>query len=152
MQPVVTIGSRGIFAMEITRFSIGQLAKQVKCKVETVHYYEKSGLMPKPPRTEGGHRIYDLSHIKRLNFIRRCRELGFTIAQIKELLKFIDEPNHYCGEVKAMAMLQSKEVQRKMDDLQRLKLALNEMMIKCKGENYSIDDCPIIEALYIENK
>ena len=74
--------------MERTLFSIGQLAKRAKCKVETVHYYEKTGLMPDPPRTEGGHRLYDLKHIKRLCFIRRCRELGFSIAQIKELLRF----------------------------------------------------------------
>lgn len=137
--------------MNTTQFSIGQLARQVKCKVETVHYYEKSGLMPEPPRTEGGHRIYALSHIKRLNFIRRCRELGFSIKQIKELLRFIDEPDHYCGEVKAMAMLQAREVQQKIDDLNRLKFALNEMVGRCKGSGYSIDDCPIIDALYIEN-
>ena len=137
--------------MNTTQFSIGQLARQVNCKVETVHYYEKSGLMPEPPRTEGGHRIYALSHIKRLNFIRRCRELGFSIKQIRELLKFIDEPGHYCGEVKAMAMLQAREVQQKIDDLHRLKLALNEMVSRCKGSDDSIDDCPIIDALYIEN-
>ena len=138
--------------MKSTQFSIGQLAKRTKCKVETVHYYEKSGLMPEPPRTEGGHRIYALSHLKRLNFIRRCRELGFSIEQIRELLKFIDEPNHYCGEVKAMAMLQSRDVQQKIDDLQRLKLALNEMVSKCKESNNSINDCPIIDALYEEDQ
>jgi len=120
--------------------------------VETVHYYEKTGLMPDPPRTEGGHRIYTLSHAKRLNFIRRSRELGFGIQQIKELLKFIDEPDHYCGEVKAMAMLQAREVQQKIDDLQRLKLALNKMVSQCKGDSYSIDDCPIVDALYVENR
>ena len=138
--------------MNATQFSIGQLAKRAKCKVETVHYYEKSGLMPEPPRTNGGHRIYTLTHIKRLNFIRRCRELGFSIKRITKLLQFIDEPNHYCGEVKAMAMLQAREVQQKIDDLQRLKLALNDMMNKCKGADYSIDNCPIIDALYIENQ
>jgi len=138
--------------MNSTQFTIGQLAKRAKCKVETVHYYEKSGLMPEPPRTEGGHRIYALSHIKRLNFIRRCRELGFSIKQITELLKFIDEPNHYCGEVKAMAMLQVREAQQKIDDLQRLKMTLNDMVSKCKGAGYSIDDCPIIDALYIEDQ
>lgn len=131
-------------------FSIGQLAKQADCKVETVHYYEKTGLMPEPPRTEGGHRSYALSHVKRLNFIRRSRELGFSIQQIKELLKFIDEPNHYCGEVKALAMLHAREVQQKIDDLERLKSALNKMVSQCKGSQYSIDDCPIIDALYIE--
>ncbi len=130
-------------------FGIGQLAKKANCKVETVHYYEKTGIMPEPPRTEGGHRIYTLQHVKRLNFIRRTRELGFSIEQIKNLLKFIDEPNHYCGEVKAMAMLHAREVQQKIDDLQRLKSALNSMVSQCKGEGFSIDDCPIIDALYV---
>ncbi len=137
--------------MKTRSFSIGQLAKHAKCKVETVHYYEKSGLMPKPPRTDGGHRIYALVHVKRLHFIRRSRELGFSIAKIKALLTLIDEPNHYCGEVKAMALLQAREVEQKIVDLQRLKTALNQMMSQCKGGNQSIQDCPIIDALYIED-
>ncbi len=138
--------------MNSAKFSIGQLAKRARCKVETIHYYEKSGLMPEPPRTYGGHRIYTLPHVKRLNFIRRCRGLGFSLKQITELLTFVDEPNHYCGEVKAMAMLQASAVQQKIDDLQRLKSALNEMIGKCKGAEYAIDNCPIIEALSIEDK
>lgn len=136
--------------MNSIQFSIGQVAERAGCKVETVHYYEKTGLMPEPPRTEGGHRVYALSHVKRLNFIRRSRELGFSIEQIKELLKFIDEPNHYCGEVKAMAILQARAVQQKIDDLERLKKALNTMVSRCKGSRYSIDDCPIIDALYVD--
>ncbi len=131
-------------------FSIGQLARRAGCKVETVHYYEKTGLMPEPPRTEGGHRCYALADVKRLNFIRRSRELGFSIEQIRELLRFIDEPDHYCGEIKAMAMQQAREVQKKIDDLERLKDGLNRMVAQCKGEGYSMDDCPIIEALYVE--
>jgi MerR family mercuric resistance operon transcriptional regulator len=73
----------------------------------------------------------------------------FSIEQIKNLLKFIDEPNHYCGEVKAMAMIQAREVQQKIDDLERLQVALNEMIIQCTGEGFSVDDCPIIDALYV---
>lgn len=138
--------------MKLTQFSIGQLAKLAKCKVETVHYYEKSALMPKPPRTEGGHRIYQLSHVKRLNFIRRSRELGFSIIKIRELLKFIDEPNHHCGEVKAMAKQQEMEIQNKIKDLKRLKLALHEMAARCKGTDNSIEHCPIIDALYIDSE
>jgi len=131
-------------------FTIGQLAKKANCKVETVHYYEKTGLMPEPPRTEGGHRTYNISHAKRLNYIRRSRELGFTIEQIKELLLFIDEPDHYCGEVKAMAMLQARNVQKKINDLEKLKLALNKMVHQCQGESLPTDMCPIIDALYVE--
>jgi len=138
--------------MKIIEFSIGQLAKQTDCKVETIHFYEKAGIMPKPPRTEGGHRIYTSSDVKRLGFIRRSRDLGFSIEQIKELLKFIDESDHYCGEVKAMAMQQSIEVQKKIDDLLRLKKALYEVVCECKGGGYSIDDCPIIDALYVEKQ
>ncbi len=138
--------------MKTMAYSVGQLAKQADCKVETVHYYERTGLMPEPPRTEGGHRIYALSDVKRLNFIRRCRKLGFSIEQIKELLRFIDEPDHYCGEVKAMALQQAEEVQQKIDDLERLKQALYEMVAQCKGGSYSIDNCPIIDALYVENQ
>jgi len=138
--------------MKIIEFSIGQLAKQTDCKVETIHFYEKVGIMLKPPRTEGGHRLYTSSDVKRLSFIRRSRDLGFSIEQIKELLKFIDESDHYCGEVKAMAMQQSIEVQKKIDDLLRLKKALYEVVCECKGGGYSIDDCPIINALYVEKQ
>lgn len=94
--------------------------------------------------------MYALSHVKRLNFIRRSRELGFSIVQIKELLTFIDEPNHYCGEVKAVAMLQARAIQQKIDDLERLKQALNSMVSQCKGASISIDSCPIIDALYVD--
>jgi MerR family mercuric resistance operon transcriptional regulator len=134
--------------MQSTTFAVGQLARQANCKTETVHYYEKSGLMPKPPRSAGGHRIYDLEHAKRLKFIRRCRELGFSLEQIRTLLSFIDEPDHSCGEVKAVAIKQSTEVQEKINDLIRLKQALDTMVKQCKGTSYPIDKCPIIDALY----
>ncbi len=126
---------------------MGQLADACDCKTETVRYYEKIGLMPKPPRTIGGHRLYSLDHLKHLTLIRRSRDLGFTIKQITELLCFIDEPGHTCGEVKAMAMLHSHAVQEKINDLKRLQKALNEMAAHCKGRNYKVEDCPIIDAL-----
>lgn len=135
--------------MSKQNYSVGQLAGLSGCKVETVRYYEKTDLMPEPPRTEGGHRLYSLDHVKRLKFIRRSRELGFTIEQIRELLTFIDEPDHHCGEVKAMAMTKVRDVQKKIEDLQRLKKALNDMAAQCRGGQYSINDCPIIEAMYI---
>lgn len=149
IEPVVTIGSR-TFDMSFEKYSIGQLAKQSACKVETVHYYEKIGLMPKPPRTEGGHRVYTLPHLKRLSFVRRSRELGFSIKQIKELLKFIDEPNHYCAEVKTMAMQHAKVVQEKINDLQRLHSALDQMVNQCTGNEDSINDCAIVDALFAQ--
>ncbi len=133
---------------EKTSFSMGDLAAACGCKAETVRYYEKTGLMPNPPRTGGGHRVYSLDHLKRLVYIRRSRELGFTIEQVSELLRFVDEPGHSCGEVKAMAMLHAHAVQEKIDDLKRLQKALNDMAARCKGRNYKVEDCPIIDALF----
>lgn len=129
-------------------YSVGELATAGGCKVETVRYYEKVGLMPEPPRTEGGHRLYSLDLLKRLTFIRRSRELGFPIEQIRGLLRFVDEPGHTCGEVKGMAMLQARAVQEKINDLKRLQKALNAMAARCKGKDYALKDCPIIDALY----
>ncbi len=129
-------------------FSIGQLARRAGCRVETVHYYERTGLMPEPPRSRGGHRVYGLSHLKRLSFIRRCRELGFAIDSIRDMLRLIDEPGHFCGEVKAVATKHAAEVAKKMMDLQRLQVALEQMISRCQGEAWPVDECPIIDALY----
>ncbi len=104
--------------------------------------------MPTPSRTEGGHRFYVFEHLKRLVFIRRSRELGFSIEQIKELLKLVDEPSHTCGEVKALTMLQAREVQKKISDLKKLQKALHSISASCKGGNYSVENCPIVNALY----
>ena len=135
--------------MNSSEISVGQIAQQAGCKVETVRYCEKTGLKPEPPRSVGGHRVYSIEHVKRLNFIRRSRELGFSIEKIRELLSYIDEPDHYCGEVKGLAMLHAREVQQKIDDLERLKVALNTMVSQCSGKANSIADCPIIDALYV---
>ncbi len=134
--------------MNNNHYLIGELAKKAGCKVETVHYYEKIGLMPEPPRSNGGHRIYNIIHMKRLNYIRRSRELGFSIEQIRSLLKFIDEPDHSCGEIKSIALLQAHEIKQKINDLEKLNEALNKMISSCKGNNMSIDNCPIFDALY----
>jgi MerR family transcriptional regulator, mercuric resistance operon regulatory protein len=130
------------------KITMGILAKKTGCNVETVRYYEKTGLMPEPPRSEGGHRLYTFEHVKRLAFIRRCRELGFSIEEVKNLLGFIDEPGHTCGEVKAMTMQHAKEIRQKIKDLTRLEKALKSMAGKCDGEKYSADQCPIIDLLY----
>ena len=133
---------------EKSSFTIGDLAAACGCRVETVRYYEKTGLMPGPPRTEGGHRIYSLDLLKRLVFIRRSRDLGFSINQVSELLRFVDEPGHSCGEVKGMALLHARAIQSKIDDLKRLQKALNEMAARCKGGRYKVEDCPNIDALF----
>jgi MerR family mercuric resistance operon transcriptional regulator len=83
----------------------------------------------------------------------RSRDLGFSIEQVKELLRFVDEPDHTCSEVRAMAVLQVQAAQDKIDDLKRLQKALNTMAARCKGGRYKAEECPIIDALFegVEN-
>ena len=134
--------------MKNKSISIGELAKLCACKVETIHYYERKGILFAPARTAGGHRIYTKSDLKRLKFIRKCRYLGFSLEQITTLLKFVDEPNHLCGEVKALAMQQRQVVKNQIAELKKLQTALNEMIAHCKNEQFTIDNCPIIDALF----
>jgi MerR family transcriptional regulator, mercuric resistance operon regulatory protein len=82
---------------------IGALSKQADCNIETIRYYERIRLLPVPPRTHGGYRLYGLEHLKRLNFIRRARELGFTLNEVRALLKLADDRSQSCGEVRALA-------------------------------------------------
>lgn len=148
IKPVVATGSRDIFMNAGKKITVGILASETGCNIETVRYYEKSGLMPEPSRSEGGHRLYTFDHVKRLTFIRRCRELGFNIVQVKGLLKLIDEPGHGCGEVKAQALAHIEEIQEKIEDLRRLEKVLQSMSEQCHEDEYSAQNCPIIESLY----
>ena len=96
--------------------SIGLLSTQTNCKIETIRYYEKIGIFPKPPRTEGGHRIYSENHLKRLVFIRRGRELGFSLEDIRALLKLIDGGGHTCQQVEAITLHHLGNVHQKILD------------------------------------
>lgn len=125
--------------------SIGQLARQVGCRTETVHFYERAGLMPEPPRTAGGHRVYEGRHRRRMSFIRRSRELGFTLDQVRSLLSLVDSGAFTCAEVRDLTLDHLSEVRGKLADLKRLERVLTDMAAQC--EDGSLPDCPIIEAL-----
>ena len=86
--------------MGARRIGIGSLSRRTGVHIETVRYYEREGLLPEPPRTPGGHRVYDEVHVRRLNFIRRGRELGFTLGEIRQLLALVDENDFTCDEIK----------------------------------------------------
>lgn len=130
------------------KMTVGVLAAETGCNIETVRYYEKAALMPEPLRSEGGHRLYSFEHVKRLTFIRRCRELGFSIKQVKNLLTMIDEPGHSCGEVQRQAQTHIEEIQEKIEDLRRLEKVLLSMSEQCCEDKYTAQNCPIIESLY----
>jgi MerR family mercuric resistance operon transcriptional regulator len=127
-------------------FSIGDLARRAGCRVETVRYYEREGLMPDPPRSEGGHRIYDADHMKRLSFIRRARQLGFTLDQVRSLLGLADSGDYTCADVKSATLSHREDIRGRIADLERLDAALTGLAKACDGNLGQ--DCAIFEALF----
>jgi MerR family mercuric resistance operon transcriptional regulator len=127
-----------------SEFGVGELSQRTGVSIETVRYYEKIGLLPPPPRTGGGHRLYSNSHVKRLVFIRRSRELGFTLREIRNLLDMADGGCR-CGDIKETALARLKAVRRKIADLRRIELTLAKTAARCKGG--TAPDCPIIDVL-----
>ena len=131
--------------MNARALTIGHLARKTGTKVETVRFYEKSGLLPAPARTEGNYRSYDKAHLNRLSFIRRARDLGFSLDQIRALLALSDDRNQSCAAIDAIAKEHRTEVERKVRDLTALKLELDRMIDQCGCG--VVADCRIIESL-----
>ncbi len=125
---------------------IGALADASGCKVETIRYYEKIGVMPAPPRTRGGHRFYTHDHVKRLVFIRRCRGLGFGIDEIRELLGLVDGGDATCGQVREIVARHLAEVRRRLADLRAMQRMLAAAAAECEAGTPPA--CPVIDAVY----
>lgn len=128
------------------RATIGTLSKLTGCNVETIRYYERIGLLPAPPRTEGGHRVYGDVHARRLTFVRRSRELGFAIEEVRELLSLVDGKRYTCDEVQALTLDHLADVKKKLADLRQLERVLRKMAAQCSGGK--VPECPIIDALF----
>ena len=125
---------------------IGALAKETGTKVVTVRYYERIGLLPVPSRTAGNYRTYTNDHLRRLRFIRRCRDLGFTLDQIRDLIRLSSQKNEECAEVDRITAQHLVEIEQKISDLKRLVRELRHLNSCCQG-NGTVADCRIIEAL-----
>jgi MerR family mercuric resistance operon transcriptional regulator len=123
----------------------GELAQQSGCNIETVRFYERLGLLPAPPRTAGGHRDYAPEHLRRLMFIRRSRELGFTLDEVRSLLALVGGGDWTCAEVRAMTLEHLADVRRKIADLEKLGRVLEDMTAQCAGG--ALPECPIVDAL-----
>lgn len=130
--------------------TIGHLARKAQVNVETIRYYERRGLIPKPPRRESGYRQYSEDAVSRIQFIKRAKELGFSLKEILELLSLRVDPNTTCGDVKSRAEAKIAEVEEKMMALQRIKKALTKLTALCRGSGPT-SECPIIEALSAED-
>ncbi len=124
---------------------IGALATRTRCNIETIRFYEKIGVLPKPARTEGGHRAYGSAHVERLTFVRRARELGFTLDEVRALLRLADARDVPCAEVKDVAVAHLAEVKTKIADLHAMQKALTALIAQCNAGDQS--GCPLIETL-----
>lgn len=126
--------------------NIGEVAKRTGITVEAVRFYEKQGLIRAPQRSPGGYRQYTPETVKRVRFIQRAKEVGFTLKDIAELLALRQEPGTSCGDVKLHATRKIEEIDRKIEDLQRIRRALGRMIMKCSGSG-GLGSCPILEEL-----
>lgn len=125
--------------------TIGDLARTIGTKVETIRYYERIGLLPAPSRTPGNYRSYGQPALARLSFIRRGRDLGFSLDQVRALLALSDDHQQDCASIDAIAHTHLEQVERKLADLTALRRELKAVITSCKGG--AISDCRIIEAL-----
>jgi Cu(I)-responsive transcriptional regulator len=131
--------------MPSERLTIGDLAKATATKVETIRYYERIGLLPAPARTAGNYRAYGPDHLGRLSFVRRARDLGFSIEQVRELLGLADDRDRSCEAVDAIAHEHLREVERKIADLTALRRELDGLIGQCRRG--TVAECRILEAL-----
>ena len=129
--------------------TIGQLAERGGVNLETIRYYEREGLIPPPPRKSSGHRAYSSSAVRRLRFIKRAQELGFSLAEIRELLHLKVEPHQLCTDVVTQIEAKTREVEQKIRHLEAIKGTLERMKDSCDGR-CTVTECPILESLDAE--
>ena len=126
-------------------FTRGDLARATGCNIETIRYYEKTGLLPDPPRTDAGYRIYSAAHATRLRFILRARELGFSMEDIRGLMGLEDGAAPTCAEVKERTERHLADIRVKIADLRRVESVLTETARRCSGTE--VPYCAVLKAL-----
>ena len=124
---------------------IGQVAKRAGVNVETIRFYERKGLIKQPSRHAGGYREYPHDAIARIRFIKRAKELGFSLTEISELLLLQADPRATCGDVKQKAEAKISTIHGRIQDLQKMKRSLEQLAATCKGSG-PLGDCPIIDC------
>jgi len=137
--------------MNVKSLTIGRLAREVGVNLETVRYYERRGLLPKPPRSTSGYRLFPVEAARRLRFIRRAQELGFSLGEIRELLLLRVAPTAKSADVRRRAQAKITDIEAKIRSLQSMKKALRELTQTCSGCG-PVRDCPILENLDAEDR
>ncbi len=128
-------------------FAIGEASRQSGVGIETIRYYEREGIVPKPARAPNNRRMYSADDIGRLRFLKKCRDLGFSLADAKTLLNLSEGDAEDCQSVKQLAELHIFNVRARVDELRRLEAALVELTANCDSGNVS---CPMLSKLRTE--
>ncbi len=131
--------------------TIGKVAVEGGVKVQTIRYYERRGLLPKPARTAAGYRKYSEEAVRRLRFIKQAQALGFSLNEIEDLLSLRMQPGTTCGDIRQRARQKIATVNDKIADLQRILDALNKLAAACRGKGPT-SACPILETLEREEQ
>jgi len=127
-------------------WTIGKVAKQAGVGIETIRFYERTGLIAEPPRRESGYRQYPSNAVDRLRFIKRAKELGFSLKEIKELVTLSTVPRTTCGQMRKRAETKVEDIEDKIRGLQQMKRTLKKLIASCEGKR-SVSECPILDAL-----
>ncbi|MCX8046308.1 Hg(II)-responsive transcriptional regulator [Anoxybacillus gonensis] len=130
-------------------YRISELAKRCGVNKETIRYYEKRQLLPLPTRTEAGYRLYSDADAKRIQFIKRLQQLGFSLTEIHQLLGIVDQDKERCANMYEFVSKKVEEVQKQIKDLQRVVCVLQDLQKRCPDEK-TLYECPIIETLVHE--
>jgi MerR family copper efflux transcriptional regulator len=132
--------------MNTKSLTIGRLASEAGINLETVRYYERQGLMPKPPRSSSGYRLFPVDAAQRLRFIKRAQEIGFSLKEIRELLALRVSPKTSSAEIRKRAEAKITDIEGKIKSLESMRKSLRKLTNACAGCG-PISECPIIESL-----
>ena len=131
------------------RLTIGEVAKQAHVRIETLRYYERTGLVASPPRSASNYRLYPQETVRRVQFIKRAQGLGFSLKEITELLVLRSTPETPCADIRQRAFDKITTIEEKIRTLNAMKYALTKLIEACSGQG-EITDCPILAALATE--
>jgi MerR family mercuric resistance operon transcriptional regulator len=139
---------RAITASRAGNLAIGELSKRSGVNIETIRYYERVKMLAPPPRTASGRRVYEVTDLRILVFVRRARELGFSLDEIRALLRLGGPEKAPCREVRAIAAHHLEDIRAKLSDLKKLERLLSKTVARCLGK--TAPDCPVLDILDIE--
>ena len=132
--------------MSSTPLTTGEVADQAGVNLQTVRYYERRGLIPEPPRSAGGFRQYGPDAVRRIRFVKRAQELGFSLDEIDGLLALRGDADGQAAEVREIALAKADDIAGKIRDLERMRVSLAALAAACAGRG-STQDCSILHAL-----